>query len=190
MHHRLASTLALGVLLAGCAGNTTPPPDTARLPGGAYGTNVDGDVGAIQQAQWALAAPGRTRGRPVEAARALAGVDYLAGELTTSPRWAEMGPLTKQEMLQARAEIRTTLGVPQNAPSQAVVDGLLGAGNALANGQQQAASEYLRPPVFSRGPEATLALLTDLPFQPTANVATTHAAGQLFPSQSGGFRSF
>src|SRR4051812_37490849 len=95
---------------AGCAA-VTPPPDTARLPPNAFGVYADGDIGAINQAQWAFASPARTRNNPADAARAVAAVDYLAGALSTYPRWDFMSPLTKQEMLWARVEVRQAVGI-------------------------------------------------------------------------------
>ena len=114
-----------GLLAAGCA-SIAPPPDTARLPPNAYGLFADNDIGAINLAQWAFADPARTRNDPADAARAAAAVDYLAGELSSSPRWIAMSPITKGQMLQAREEVRRALGVAPGAPSQLVVDGLLG----------------------------------------------------------------
>ena len=46
----------------------------------------------------------------------------LAGELSSNPRWTMMSPLTKQEMLQARVDVRQVLGIAPNAPSQIVVE--------------------------------------------------------------------
>jgi hypothetical protein len=80
----------------------TPLPDTATLPFAAFGT---------MEAAWAFAAPARTANDPVDAARAAAGVDYLAGELSSNPRWLMVSPLTKQQMLQARLDVHSVLGI-------------------------------------------------------------------------------
>jgi hypothetical protein len=173
------------LLAAGCA-SIAPSPDTARLPPNAYGLFADNDVGAINLAQWAFADAARTRNDPADAARAAAAVDYLAGELSSSPRWVAMSPITKGQMLQAREEVRRALGVAPGAPSQLVVDGLLGAANALAAGDRPAATAALRAPVFTWPPEQTLARLSDMPFLPTANLATQRAAQQRFPEDRGG----
>ena len=108
--------------LAACA--VPPPPDTATLPFAAFGT-LDNDVAAANQAAWAFAAPSRTANDPVDAARAAAGVDYLAGELSSNPRWVAVSPFTKQEMLQGRVDVRRALGIVPSAPSQVVVNALL-----------------------------------------------------------------
>jgi hypothetical protein len=44
-------------------------------------------VAAANQAAWAFAAAERTANDPVDAARAVAGLDFLAGELSSNPRW-------------------------------------------------------------------------------------------------------
>jgi hypothetical protein len=60
-----------------------PAPDTAALPFAAFGT-MDNDVAAVNQAAWAFAAPTRTANNPVDAARAAAAIDYLAGALSSN----------------------------------------------------------------------------------------------------------
>ena len=101
-----------------------PPLDTAALPFAAFGT-MDNDVAAANQAAWAFAAPERIAGTPVDAARAAAAVDYLAGELASNPRWLMISPLTKQKMVTARFEVRQALGIVPTVPSQVVVNVLL-----------------------------------------------------------------
>lgn len=182
---RARSLLVMGILLAAGCASIAPPPDTARLPPNAYGLFADNDIGAINLAQWAFADPARIRNDPADAARAVAAVDYLAGELSSNPRWFAMSPITKGQMLQAREEVRQALGVAPGAPSQLVVDGLLGAANALAAGDRPAALAALRAPVFIWPPEQTLARLSNMPFLPTANVASQRAAQQRFPEDKG-----
>jgi hypothetical protein len=176
MKTRLAPAVAacLAILAASCAGETRP--NVARVPAGAFDSNGDNDVAAINLSSWALASSARTQQRPDVAARSLAAVDYLAGELDYSPRWNYMSPLTKVQMLQARKEVREILGVAPDAPSQAVVTGLLTAANALQTGNRAAALLSLSPPTFTKPPEQTLALLSSLPYLPIANVATQHAS--------------
>ncbi len=178
---RRAALLAV-LLLSACAAGGTQPfvPDTARLAPGQLGYGaLDPDVTAVHLAAWAFADPSRTRNDPADAARAAASMDYIAGELNTSPRWANIGPLTKDQLLQGRAELRRVLGIPANAPSQLVVDGLAGAGNALAAGNEAAALAALRNPAFP-DPQATLARLWNLPYMQMANISTMKASGQLF----------
>jgi hypothetical protein len=175
---RLVAVL-VSLTLAGCAA-ITPPPDTAQLPPGAFGL-FDNDVAAANQASWALASPARTRNDPVDAARACAAVDYLAGELSSNPRWVTLSPLTKQEMLQARVDVRQVLGVVPNAPSQFVVNALLQFTAAWQAGNQSAALQALSAPVFTLPPQQTLAILSNLPLIRSANVASIDAANQMLP---------
>jgi hypothetical protein len=92
----------LACLSIGACAAVQPLPSTAQLPPAFYGTLIDNDLGAIHEASWALGSPARTRGDPVEALRAAGAVEYLAGELS-APRWMDMSPITKMDMLQARA---------------------------------------------------------------------------------------
>ena len=63
--------------LAVAACSVRPPPDNG-LPFAAFGT-MDNDVAAANQAAWAFAASERTANNPVDAARAAAAIDFLAG---------------------------------------------------------------------------------------------------------------
>ncbi|MBV9655613.1 MAG: hypothetical protein JOZ42_13735 [Acetobacteraceae bacterium] len=182
---KLAACCVVACLSA--CGAVTPPPDTARLPPNAFGTYADGDIGAINASSWAFADPARTRNNPADAARAIAAVDYLAGELSTSPRWDFMSPLTKMQMLQARTEVRSAAGIAPNAPSQDVVDQLLYASDALAAGNPQGAMAAMTPPTFTLPPGDTLARLASLPYLQEANVASMHAAMQSQPDSGGNF---
>ena len=174
------TVLALSLALAACGSIQPVVPDTARMPAGALGGGLDPDVAAVNLAQWAFADSGRTYGRPIEAARAAASMDYIAGQLYTSPRWANISALTKEQLLQGRQEVRGALGVAPGATSQQVVDSLITAGNALAAGDQGTAVRSLGSPVFTSSGEQVLARLSNMPYLRMANVSTMRAANQLF----------
>jgi len=173
------------LLPAACAGLQPVVPDTARMPPGALGSGFDPDVTAVNLAYWAFASSGRTRGRPIEGARAAASMDYIAGDLYTSPRWANIDAITKEQLLQGRQEVRAALGVVPGTPSQAVVDRLTTAANALAGGNQAFAVAQLGSPVFQEPGEQVLQRLANLPYMQMANVSTTRAANQLFQDGRG-----
>jgi hypothetical protein len=154
--------------------------DTSQLPPGFYGLLTDNDTGAINEASWALASPDRTRGNPVEALRAAVAVEYLAGELSTAPRWAAMSPITKIQMLQARAEMRRALGVKLDAPSQVVVNAEIWALWDLERGDVAAAQQVLAGPISTQPPQQTLQVLNDLPTLPAARSATAAAELEQF----------
>ena len=178
----------VAAVLAGC-GPLPPPPDTARLPPGVF-SPLDQDIPAVQYAQYAFADASRTYGNPVAGAQAVLAMDYIAGQLNSSPRWANIDAATQQQLLQSRAEVRQALGIVPNAPSQAVIDSLVTARNDLAGGDTAAAARALNTPLFSRGGEQTVQALANLPYIQVANVATTHANEELFgPNDGSGFVS-
>jgi len=182
---RLVAALAC-LALAACT--VQPPPDTATVPFAAFGT-LDNALAAANQAAWAFAASARTANDPVDAARAAAGVDYLAGELGSNPRWVTLSPLTKQEMLQARADVRRVLGIAPNARSQVITSALLQFAWLWQAGDQTAAMQALAAPGFTLPPPETFRILANMPFIRSANVASIDAANQMLPSGDGVRRS-
>ncbi len=183
---RLSAALMLAAGLAAC-GPLPPPPDTARLPPAAFGP-LDQDVPATQYAEYAFADAARTYGNPAAGAQAVLALDYIAGELNTSPRWASIGATTQMELLQARVATRAAVGIAPNAPSQLVVDSLLAARTDLTAGNQAAAVAALTNPAFPAGGDAAIKALANMPYIQIANVATTHAANQLYGPDDGDFR--
>ena len=177
MSMRLATLLCcLGI--AACA--TQPRVDTAVLPFAAFGT-MDNDTAAANQAAWAFASPQRTRNDPVDAARAVAAIDFLAGELSSNPGWVTVSPLTKQQMLQARQDVRRALGIAPTTPSQVVVNALLGFAAAWQGGNRPGALQLIAVPGFTLSPEQTLQTLSNMPYIQSANLASTDAAQQMMP---------
>ena len=180
-------TFALLLMLAGC-GLPVQTVDTARLAPGQLGTGFDPDVTAVNFAQWAFADPARTRGRPVEGARAVAAMDYIAGSLNTSPRWDNIPATIQMQLLQGRVQARRAIGVVPGAPSQAVIDRLTMAADALAHADQPAALQQLDAPIFDAAAPVVLARLADLPYVPAANVSTMRAANALFRPNGNSWR--
>jgi hypothetical protein len=159
MPTRRLLTVGLAIALSGCADiHVKPQPDTAAIPLWAQPI-WPGDYDAILHAQWAWADPSRTHGLP------------------TNLQWLALSPFAKMRMLQARADVRAVLGIAPDAPSQAVVNAMLSTQAALDAGDQKAALNYLREPIFTIGPEQTLALLGALPYVQTANIGTAMTAG-------------
>jgi hypothetical protein len=175
MSSRLGVMLSCLAMVA-CA--VQPPPDTASVPPGTFGF-LDNDVPAVNRAAWAFAVPARIKDDPATAARAAAAVDYLAGELSSNPRWLMVSPLTKQKMLQARVDVRRVLGIRPDAPSQLVVNALLAFAGFWSVGNQPAAMQVLASPVFTLPPQHTLQILSNMPYIQSANIATMDAARQM-----------
>lgn len=174
---RGTALLLIGALaLAGCA--VTPMPSTARLPPNAFFSNADNSLMAINTAAWAWANPARTHGNLVNATLAVLAVEYLGGELTSSPRWSWMSPRTKIMMQEARAQVRQAVGIAADAPSQAVADALLW----FSHSPTEATAEHvITPPVFTLPPKEVVARLNDLPYLPLVAQATAMASAQQFP---------
>ena len=163
--------------LAAC-GIIEPPPDTAQLGPGAFGQS-DNDLAAANIAAWAFAVSARTGNDPVNGARACAAIDYLAGEYSSNPRYVTKSPLTKQELLRARVDVRKVLGVSRDVPSQIVTTALLRFAAGWQAGDQTAALQALAAPGFTLPAQQLLQILTNLPFVPTANVASLHVENQI-----------
>lgn len=172
-------TVLICTSLVACSA-ATPPPDTAQVPPSAFGT-LDNDVGAANIASAAFASPARTANNPVDGARACAAIDFLAGELSSNPRWLMLSPFTKQEMLRARVDVRAVLGIVPQAPSQMVVTALLQFAAAWQAGDQRTAMQMLAAPAFLHSPQQTLQILANLPYIATANRASIDAANQMLP---------
>jgi hypothetical protein len=154
--------------------------DASQLPPGFYGTLIDNDTGAINEASWALGSPDRTRDNPVEALRAAIAVEYLAGALNSAPRWESMSPITKIQMLQARGEFRQALGIKPDVPSQVVVNAEIQALWDLEHGDTAAAQHVFSAPIFTQPPQQIMQVLNDLPTLPAARAATSDAELEQF----------
>lgn len=177
MLSRICAVLAC-LAVAAC-GLVQPPPSTAQLPQFFYG-NFDNDIGAINQSAYLLGSPARTRNDPIAGLQAAIAVEYLGGALNSSPRWFEMSPLTKMNMLQAREEFRQVLGIRPDTPSQFVVNAEIWAMWALMHGDTAGAAHALSGPMFTQPPQHTLVVLTNLPFLPAARAATASAQMEEF----------
>jgi len=174
---RRTACMLIGMLaLAGCA--ITPMPSTAQLPEGAFFSNADNDVMAINTAAWAWANPARTHGNLINATLAVLAVEYLGGELTSDPRWSWVSPLTKLNMLHARTEMREALGIATDAPSQAVADALI---EFSRSPNEATAARVMTPPVFTLPPKEMVARLDNLPYLPLVAQASYEASAQQFP---------
>jgi len=185
-HARLMFMLLLG--LAGCQPRQAPP-SVGYLPADAFGGEVVGQdqaAAALNAATVAFAYPGTMQGRPAQMALAVAALDAMAGQFASGGRWMTMDWVAQQEMLDARVAVRARLGVVADAPSQAVVDALVAAAQALERGDKASALAALSAPIFTRPPEQLLALLAHFPRVPAANRATMEATRDFYPAISGG----
>jgi hypothetical protein len=182
MNYRALSVL-VGLTLAACA-QQPPPVDDAVLP---YPTKsgVITETFALELASYTLVDPVRCKNSPVDATRSLAAVDYFADALQWNATWPMISTLTKTLMLQARSEVRQTLGIRPETHSREVVDRLFAAADALDRHDTAAAQVALTSPNFTLGPEATLSRLSDLPYLPKTNWAVQAADQEAFGSNQG-----
>ena len=180
---RLWGLTFLTIALAGCA-YETPPASTGMMPPDAFGYAVMGEDPAMATFGLALDAfihPGMMQNRPAQMALAVASLDAMAGQFSTDGRWMAMDPIAKMQMLQARDRVREILGIPQTAPSQAVINQLVTVSWALDAGDQPAAMATLSGGVFTRPAAQNLALLTHFPYVPIADQAMMNANWDLLP---------
>lgn len=171
--------IALLAALAGCA---QPGPQTGQgwvsLPPDATIGAGDPTRAAIINTAYVFGTPSSVAGRPADAARAVAELEYLATEIPTGPRWREFDPTVALALQQARHEERAALDIAPQAPPQAVIDALFAASRALRAGDTAAVRRILSPPVFPNG-ALTLQRLASLPPLPIANQATSRTAAEL-----------
>lgn len=187
MKRRIIIIAAL--VLTSCAGmqgfnSDLPAREVGSLPTDTFGDSVVGEdpvIAAMNAATYAFAHPGAMQGEPADMALAIASLEAMAGQFATGGRWTGMDSLAKMQMLDARAKVRVVLGVAPDADCQDVIDGLVGAAQAIKRNDPAGARLALAGAEFTKGPDTTLRLLAHFPPVPAANVATQTASRYLYP---------
>lgn len=110
--------------LPGCAVDPSAAFGPVRLPRDAVEGAGDPTRAAVNRAAFALAEPARLAGRPGEAARVIADMEYLAVWLPQAPDYQQRDSLLQGRLLLARAEWRQALGIAPAQPAQPLIDGL------------------------------------------------------------------
>ena len=164
-------------LLAACA--QTLPPETARLPRDAVVGAGDPARSAVFSTNAVFAQPQPAAGRPAEAARAIAQMEFLAVELPQNTTLGAASATLLPDLMTARQEWRRVLDIAPEAPAQLVINALFSAGRALDAGQGDAAAAALPGSLFRKGGPATLAQLSALPRLPRTAVAAATAQQSL-----------
>lgn len=162
-----ALVLVLVLGLAACG----PIPPGASLPRDAIEGSGDPTRTTILRSAHLFNDPALLAGQPVEAARAIAGMEYLAAEIPVGPRWYEFQPQVTFALHRARAEWRQALGIAPEALPQPVVDSLY----ALVRGGGAAAL----PQALYLNPAITFARLGALPPLPHTALAAAEAQQEL-----------
>jgi hypothetical protein len=167
-------------LLAACSDDVYRLPNTAVMPAGALNTNGDIDVRSLDIAAYGFGHYDEMKGNPAMAASSVAALDYMGGQLNTSPRWVNMPALFRLQMLQSRDIVRGVLGISPTVPSQDVVDTMLALSAAYSSGDQAQVTKLLSSPIFDVPPDQAAERLADIPYLPVVNNATTHADAYSF----------
>lgn len=175
----LAGAAAIAMLGA-CSEDSYRLPSTAVMPAGALNTNGDIDVRSLDVAAYGFGHYQDLQGDPALAASTVAALDYMGGQLNTSPRWVSMPALFRLQMLQSRDIVRDHLGISTTAPSQDVVNTMLALSAAYSSGDQTEVDKLLATPIFTVPPEEAAQRLADIPYLPVVNNATTHADAYSF----------
>jgi hypothetical protein len=170
---RIASLAAMALALAACSTQPAGPPPVSPVAAqpGLPGDEIRRSV--LDANSW-FARP--RPGRPAEAARAHAELEYLAEVMPTSTRYP--GADTNQLMI-ARREARTALGIAPGAASNDVVRGLRDAATALAANDRAAAIAALPRATFAAGPEETIRRLAAPPRVRSARPALVALGGSM-----------
>ncbi len=179
---RRTPALLLALALAACAGPLGGGVDVAggiaAVPPGTFGAG-DQDIAAANLAQYDFADTNRIYGKPADAARGAAALDYLAGELQNGTRWPALSADSREAMLASRIAVREAVGIAPGAPAQDVVNALLAAAAAIDSGDAAATRAALANPVFTLAPAQTLDRLGDIPYMQSVNVAIDRAANEV-----------
>ncbi|WP_291295932.1 hypothetical protein [Elioraea sp.] len=129
----------------------------------------------------------RLAGRPALAAQVAAQYEFATVALR-EPRFIDFSPLTQIQMDAGRIALRDTLGIRQDAPSEAVITQLTQAAGALGRGDAAAAETAVTGGSFTRPAATVLATLQAMPEVPAAGRAASFAEQQF--NRPGGSRYF
>ena len=185
------AALAALLLLGGCItpeNQTAGPPSSVVLPPDAIAGAGDPLRSAIANTSSAFANPRALAGRPADAARSIAQMEFITATLPTDPRFTVISSGNVNAFDQGRAEWRGVLGIPPAAPAQPVINALYAAARALDSGQPAAAA--LPPGLFTLGGAQTIERLGALPAMPATNRAAVNAATTLDRQQRMGAGRF
>lgn len=153
------------LVLAGCAELQRPNVIEAPPPG-LLAASADPMRAALAATTEAFADQGsQLRGRPAEAARAAAQLEYL---VAVAPGAVPLSRAAEIALLAARGELRAALGVPEAAANRPVIASLNAAASALGRTDTAAATRALAPV----GGAETLRRLSDIGALPNAQQAT------------------
>ena len=179
---RAALPILVALALAACG--PQPVQVYASLPPDAVLGAGDPLRSAAANTSVVFGSPQQLAGRPADAARAVAQMEYLAVQMPNNPRFPGISPTAGSQFAAARREWRGALGIPAEQPPQAVIDSLYAASRALQVGQKDAAAAALPANVFPQGGQTALLRLASLPQLPLTNDAAVTASQTLQRSET------
>jgi hypothetical protein len=174
---RRALLAGLVLLLGACAARPVPPA-VPPVPVQANAGAADPVRQAVLSAAYVFADTSRIAGRPADAARAVAQLEWMAVGLPREQVWIGAVPTLFFALDRATAEVRAVLGIAPQATPAAVVQGFGEAAAALDRGAPDAAAAALAP-VATGGGAALAARLQALPRLPLAAAATNQAQQEM-----------
>ncbi len=148
--------------LAGCAAETGPP----DFSFGGQGFQIDNTRLNLAYAERNLGDMSRYRGKPAQAAAALAQFEAAVNGLRNPAANIGVSGVEAEMIAKAIRREREALGIPLAIPPGEVAAALAAAVPPLASGDQAGIRSALSNQVFTLGPEATLARLSNLPPMP------------------------
>jgi hypothetical protein len=175
MRLRLVAPILLS--LAACAAPAARGP-VPEVPAADRAGTGDPERQAVLSAAYAFTDTSRLDGRPAEAARSAARLEWMAASIPGNPRWVEAAGTLGPQLAMAREELHGALGLAPAASPVAVTRAFTGAATALDAGNRAAAASALAP-VAPGGGEAVLARLDHLPQLPRAAAATRLAQQEM-----------
>jgi hypothetical protein len=153
------------------------------LPACTAGQPSLGDTGArdplyarLTKAREGVSNLAEYRGRPAQAARALADFEQVTAELQDKPDLVALPSGVQPQLDAGQQELRSTLGIDAGTPPRDVAAALNRFAAAQEAGRQQDAMQALAQPVFTRGPQATFDVLNNLPPLPAVERAASALA--------------
>lgn len=164
----------LVALLAACAEPAAVPP----VPQPTVASVADPMRQAVIGAAFAFSDTTRLAGRPADAARAAAQLEWMAVALAQDQWWIGAVPTLFFQLRDAGEDLRGAIGLAPQASAVVVTRSLGEAAGALDRGDRAAAAAALAP-VAPAGGEAALARLYALPALPRAAAATRFAEQEM-----------
>lgn len=173
------------ILLAGLAGLAAgcAPPQAPDFSFGGAGFQPGNARLNLEYAWRNLGDMARYRGRPAEAAAALAQFEAAVAGLRDPANGLAFPERFAPLLVAGIRQSREAIGVSMHVLPQTVAAALGAAVEPLVRGDQAAIRSALSNPIFTLGPDATLARLTDLPrLSDVESVAPylTRAAGSVY----------